>query len=75
MDTALPSIRPNKNSMTVLVTRNSIRSATTNADASPQTRQHGWDPFEVWRTRILLPRLAEKGKQEAPPPPVQLVRR
>jgi hypothetical protein len=62
--------------MTLLVTRknSAIRSAATNADASPQARQHGWDPFEVWRTRILLPRLAETGKQEAPPP-VQLVRR
>ena len=22
----------------------------------------GWDPYEVWRTRILLPRLAEAAR-------------
>ena len=22
----------------------------------------GWDPYEVWRTRVLLPRLAESGR-------------
>jgi hypothetical protein len=63
--------------MTLPVTRKNspILSATVTAQESLQTRPHGWDPFEVWRTRILLPRLAEKGKQEAPAPAVQLVRR
>lgn len=44
----------------------------THAAQKPQT---GWDPFEVWRTRVLLPRLAEQREAEAlPAPPVQLVR-
>lgn len=30
------------------------------ATASPRLigETHGWDPYEVWRTRVLLPRLA-----------------
>jgi hypothetical protein len=26
----------------------------------------GWDPYEVWRTRVLLPRLAESGRVAHP---------
>jgi hypothetical protein len=26
----------------------------------PKAASAGWDPFEVWRTRVLLPRLEEK---------------
>jgi hypothetical protein len=25
----------------------------------PEKKATGWDPFEVWRTRVLLPRIAE----------------
>jgi hypothetical protein len=39
---------------------------TTPTNQSPQT---GWDPFEVWRTRVLLPRLAEPREEAAPTPP------
>jgi len=43
---------------------------------APQSERPGWDPFEVWRTRVLLPRLAEGDQNKpAPPPPVQLVRK
>ena len=37
----------------------------------------GWDPYEVWRTRVLLPRLEESASVE-PKPAVErpaLVRR
>jgi hypothetical protein len=27
----------------------------------------GWDPFEVWRTRVLLPRLAAAREEKKPP--------
>jgi hypothetical protein len=45
--------------------------------SSSQEQPSGWDPFEVWRTRVLLPRLADEREEKAavaPPPPVQLVR-
>lgn len=29
------------------------------------SRETGWDPFEVWRTRVLLPRLAESAAEKA----------
>jgi hypothetical protein len=32
----------------------------------------GWDPYEVWRTRVLLPRLSQS--QDRPPPPAATVR-
>lgn len=42
------------------------------------TGEPGWDPFEVWRTRVLLPRLAESGEKaggtSAPQAAVKLVR-
>jgi hypothetical protein len=44
------------------------------SEPAPQT---GWDPFEVWRTRVLLPRLAEarEEKTSSPSVAVQLVRK
>jgi hypothetical protein len=27
--------------------------------SAPEKKATGWDPFEVWRTRVLLPRIAE----------------
>jgi hypothetical protein len=63
--------------MTLPVTRKNpaILSAAATSQASPPAKQHGWDPFEVWRTRILLPRLADTGKPDTPNAPIQLVRR
>jgi hypothetical protein len=29
---------------------------------APAPQQRGWDPVEVWRTRVLLPRLAAEQK-------------
>ena len=76
MDTAPRSQQQNKNRMTLPVTRknSAALSAATPADPAPP-RQAGWDPFEVWRTRVLLPRLSEGGDKEKPAAPVQLVRR
>jgi len=34
-----------------------------------QASESGWDPFEVWRTRVLQPRLAEARGEKAPAPP------
>jgi hypothetical protein len=77
MDTALASNRIVKNRMTVPATRKNpvLLPAEKPSDAA-LPRQPGWDPFEVWRTRVLLPRLAESGEKEKPATtPVQLVRR
>jgi hypothetical protein len=30
------------------------------ADRPEGAASGGWDPYEVWRTRVLLPRLAEE---------------
>jgi hypothetical protein len=37
--------------------------------APTQAAEAGWDPFEVWRTRVLQPRLAEARAEKAPTPP------
>ena len=39
--------------------------------------ESGWDPFEVWRTRVLQPRLAEARDEKAPASPavIPLARR
>lgn len=48
---------PKNNEMTLKIARtnDTPRSASDSKAASSP----GWDPFEVWRTRVLLPRLAE----------------
>jgi hypothetical protein len=42
-----------------------------------RSEPQGWDPFEVWRTRILLPRLAEAAAEQDDPAatPVQRILR
>jgi len=46
-----------------LITKNAARTAALTAiptPAKPDTAQEaprGWDPYEVWRTRVLMPRL------------------
>jgi hypothetical protein len=53
-----------------------LHTTTPSPTSAPQKPQPGWDPFEVWRTRVLLPRLAEEREDKAVTPvlPVQLVR-
>jgi hypothetical protein len=42
----------------------------------PSTRssgaQCGWDPYEVWRTRVLLPRLAQNARSLAGPSAIRV---
>jgi hypothetical protein len=40
-----------------------------------QSQQLGWDPIEVWRTRVLLPRLAQLRDEAAPKPVATAPRR
>jgi hypothetical protein len=49
---------------------------TTLAPTPAAQKPSGWDPFEVWRTRVLLPRLTEQRDNAAATAvvPVQLVR-
>jgi hypothetical protein len=56
--------------------KNLVLHSTTPTTAPAQSQQAGWDPFEVWRTRVLLPRLAEAREEKSAPTiaPVQLVR-
>jgi hypothetical protein len=64
--------------MTLPATNKNLALHTTTPSPTPagQKPQVGWDPFEVWRTRVLLPRLAEErsAKPAAPAVTVQLVR-
>lgn len=48
--------------MTLPATNKNLVLHTTTPSPTPagQKPQSGWDPFEVWRTRVLLPRLAEE---------------
>jgi hypothetical protein len=55
-----------------------FRTTSSTPPYEPAPPQAGWDPFEVWRTRVLLPRLAEARedkKAASPVAPVQLVRK
>ncbi len=59
--------------------RNAVnaRNASTPAESPSQKPQGGWDPYEVWRTRVLIPRLAEQrvaGQASDTTKPLQLVR-
>jgi hypothetical protein len=65
--------------MTLPATNKNLALLTTTSPATPSSQKQpsGWDPFEVWRTRVLLPRLADQREEKAaatPVPPVQLVR-
>jgi hypothetical protein len=54
-----------------------LHTMTPSSTPAAQKPPAGWDPFEVWRTRVLLPRLAEQREQKvaaATVSPVQLVR-
>lgn len=37
------------------------------AKSEADTPTAGWDPYEVWRTRVLLPRLEESQSEPNPP--------
>ena len=37
-----------------------LNSVTPAMAESSEKSPNGWDPYEVWRTRVLLPRLEEK---------------
>lgn len=36
------------------------------SEARVEPRAGGWDPFEVWRTRVLLPRLEDPRSDPLP---------
>ena len=48
--------------MTLKIARSNDTPRSPEAKTTPQ---NGWDPLEVWRTRVLLPRLAEAAGAEA----------
>jgi hypothetical protein len=57
--------------------KNSALNAVTPANQPTPKEQAGWDPFEIWRTRVLLPRLAEARESKtaaAPAAAIKLVR-
>src|SRR5690606_22370154 len=56
----------NKN-MTAKVIRIPERDANSvQSEARADSRAGGWDPFEVWRTRVLLPRLEDSRSEPLP---------
>ena len=80
VDTALRvPIAITKNRMTLAAKNTPTALHVTSSPSPSEPSPHaGWDPFEVWRTRVLLPRLAEARedmKSSAPTVPVQLVRK
>ncbi len=65
--------------MTLPATNKNLALLQTTPSPTPAAQKSpaGWDPLEVWRTRVLLPRLAEEREQKpaaASVVPVQLVR-
>jgi hypothetical protein len=64
--------------MTLPASKQNIDVQQSNEPTERRAEPQGWDPFEVWRTRILLPRLAEAAAAEQEKldvSPMQLVRR
>jgi hypothetical protein len=59
-----------------ITNKNLVLHTTLAPTPAAQKPPSGWDPFEVWRTRVLLPRLTEQRDNAAATPvaPVQLVR-
>lgn len=41
------------------------------SDAADGYSAVSWDPYEVWRTRVLLPRQQQQAAAQAPDPPPQ----
>jgi len=37
-------------------------------ETKPEQDTPGWDPYEVWRTRVLLPRMQAHGPQPTKEP-------
>ena len=77
MDTALRPSGKNEERMTSPATKNNLAVHTSSRPTQPTPKPSGWDPFEIWRTRVLLPRLAESRTEQAtvtPPKPITLVR-
>jgi hypothetical protein len=62
--------------MTLPATKKNLAVHASSSSTQPNQKP-GWDPFEIWRTRVLLPRLAE-GREEhtpgMPSKPIKLVR-
>jgi len=42
------------------------READASAEAAPEAPGAGWDPYEVWRTRVLQPRLEDARANDHP---------
>ena len=69
--------RYDEDCMTLAPKKNLALHNSTPTTPTGKNAEAGWDPFEVWRTRVLLPRLAEE-REEKPTTtvaPVPLVRR
>ena len=63
--------------MTLPATKKNLPVHASSPPTQPTQKPSGWDPFEIWRTRVLLPRLAESREEQAtaaPSKPVKLVR-
>jgi hypothetical protein len=45
--------------MTLPASQTNLALVSTPTTQPTEAKSAGWDPFEIWRTRVLLPRLAE----------------
>ena len=63
--------------MTLPATKKNLPVHASSPSTQPPQKPTGWDPFEIWRTRVLLPRLAESREDQAAltlSKPIKLVR-
>lgn len=69
--------RYDEDCMTLATKKDLVLHNPTPTTPASKNAEAGWDPFEVWRTRVLLPRLAEAREEKAATTvaPVPLVRR
>jgi hypothetical protein len=69
--------RYDEDCITLATKKNSVLHSLTPTTAASKNAEGGWDPFEVWRTRVLLPRLAQarEPRVATTATPVPLVRR
>jgi hypothetical protein len=62
----IPTAPPKKDSARAMLTGGSVPTAATAAEPAHTSTTVGWDPYDVWRTRVLQPRLSA-ARAAAPP--------
>jgi hypothetical protein len=72
---SVQAVQPKR--MTLPASKQNLAAHANVTSTSSNQKTSGWDPFEIWRTRVLLPRLAgmrEETTAATPAKPIKLVR-